>query len=250
MSSFLDRINRGPVVAAPRLVVYGPPGVGKSSFAAGAPRPLFIDVDRRIGHLDVDSIVPGSWQEVLGLLRELCAAPGEYRTLVIDTLDHLQGLIHADVCARNKWANIEELPYQKGYGVALEEWRKLVLAVDTLRGKGVQTVMLAHAQPRTVQNPVGENYDVVGLKLAGSRQFSAINYLSEKVDLIGYAHFEDVTKKMAKTDIKAKALTSGERVLTFAHHPAFDTKQGIPVGDEIPLTWAAFEAALKAAGGK
>ena len=248
--SFLTKISRGPVVAAPRIIVYGPAGVGKSSFAAGAPKPLFIDVDKRTGHLAVDRVVPGSWSEVLGVMRELHAAPGEYKTLVIDTLDHLQDLVHVEVCAKHKWANIEEPAFMRGYAVALEEWRQFMAGVDALRVKGVQVVMLAHAQPRTVQNPAGENYDIVGLKLKGSRNASVSEFLREKVDLIGYAHFEDLAKKLAKTDTKAKALTSGERVLTFAHHPAYETKQGLPVADEIPLQWGELDKALTAAGGK
>jgi hypothetical protein len=34
-------------------------------------------------------------------------------------------------------------------------------------------------------------------------------------------------------------------VLTFKHHPAYETKQGVPMADETKLSWDAFEAAIK-----
>jgi hypothetical protein len=69
----------------------------------------------------------------------------------------------------------------------------------------------------------------------------------EKVDLVGFAHFEDFSKKENPKDklAKAKAITTGDRVLTFSHHPAFETKKGVPMSDEVKLSWTAFEAALK-----
>ncbi len=243
----LERITRGPVSGPVRLVVYGPAGVGKSSFAAGAPSPLFIDCERRTRHLDVARVEPASWDDVLNTLREVYTAPGEHKTIVIDTLDHLELLLHKHVCAKNGWETIEDPGFGKGYVGATLEWARFMTACEALQSKGLNVVLLAHSQLTTIRNPSGDDYNAYALKLKGGAKTSAADFIREKVDLVGFAHFEDFAKKENKKDMmaKAKAITTGDRVLTFSHHPAYETKKGVPMADEVKLSWTAFDEALK-----
>jgi hypothetical protein len=241
---YLDKVTRGPVAGPVRMVVYGAAGVGKSSFAAQAPSPLFLDFENRTAHLDVARIRPQSWDETLATLRELHASPGDYKTVVFDTLDHMETLIHAAVCARNGWATIEDPDYGKGYVPALLEWGRFLNAAEALQAKGLHVLMLAHAMTGTVKNPAGDDYNIIKLKLKGGAKTDASLLVTERAELIGYAHFEDLVKK-AKSDPRAKALTTGDRLLTFKHHPSYQNKCGVPLGAvEMKLEWAAFEAAL------
>lgn len=243
----IDRISRGRVAGPVRLVVYGPAGVGKSSFAASAPSPLFFDFEGRTGHLDVARVRPTSWDETLQALREVVTDPGEFKTVVFDTLDHQELLIHAHVCAKNGWTSIEDPSFGKGYIPALQEWQRFLAALDALRAKGLNVLLLAHGMLGTLKNPSGEDYNVYTLKLKGGAKTSASDLIREKADLVGFAHFEDFAKKANPKDqtAKAKAITTGARVLTFGHHPAYESKKGIPMADEIKLDWGAFEAAMK-----
>lgn len=243
----LDRVARGKVAGPVRLCVYGPAGVGKSSFAAAAPSPLFFDFEGRTNHLDVARVRPQSWDEVLGYLRELYNAPGEFKTIVFDTLDHMEQLIHKYVCGKNGWETIEDPGFGKGYMPALLEWGRFLGACEALQSKGLNTILLAHSQLSTVKNPAGDDYNVYALKLKGGAKTNASDLVREKVDLVGFAHFEDFAKKENAKDklSKAKAITTGDRVLTFKHNPAFETKKGVPMADETKLSWDAFEAAIK-----
>ncbi len=246
MSSFLSKIQRGKQAGPVRLIVHGAGGTGKSTFASGAPSPLFLDTEARTGHLNVARVAPSSWEEVQSVLRELITDPGEFRTLVIDTLDSLELLIHRAVCATNEWKHIEEPGFGKGYAPVMLEWARFNTACELLRNKGVMVLMLAHSAIRTVTAPGGDCYDMMAIKLKGGAKTNAGDFVAEKADLVGYAHFEDLTRKASKNDAKAKAVTTGARLLTFAHSPVFQTKRGVDFPDEIPLTWAAFEAALGA----
>lgn len=240
----LDRISRGRVPGPVRLVVYGPAGVGKSTFAAGAPAPLFFDFEGRTAHLDIARVRPQSWDETLQLMAEAVAGT-DFKTLVFDTLDHMELLIHAAVCKRNGWANIEDPGFGKGYVPALHEWGRFLNACDVLQSKGFNVVLLAHHMLSTFKNAAGDDYNVFALKLKGGAKTNASDLVREKVDLVGFAHFEDFAKKASKNDPKAKAITTGDRVLTFKHHPAYETKKGVPMADEVKLSWDAFEAAIK-----
>lgn len=248
MSKFLSMIQSGKQSKPPRLVVLGPAGVGKSTFAAGAPDPLFIDVERRTDHLDVKRLQPTTWTETLEMLREIHAAAvagtPPCKTVVIDTLDHLEALIQTHVCKVNGWANIEEAGYGKGYNVALEEWRTFTRAVEALRDAGVMVLLLAHAAIRVYSNPAGADYDQWQLKLSKG----AAALVREKADAIGYAAYEDSVK--AKFDRKGDQITrgkaefSGRRVLYFGHNPGYETKLGAGLPDEMDLSWEEIEKYL------
>jgi len=94
---------------SPILMIYGAEGRGKTTLAsrfgnsvwllleAGLPRGVEVSA---IGSTD-------SFEEVMAALRNIYATPGEYKTLVIDTVDMLETHLIEYVCAKHRWANIE-----------------------------------------------------------------------------------------------------------------------------------------------
>ena len=50
----MSRITKGKQSRPPRVLVYGPPAVGKTSFAAGFPNPFVLDADKGSHYLDVN----------------------------------------------------------------------------------------------------------------------------------------------------------------------------------------------------
>lgn len=235
--ALLDRIQVGRKRLPLRIIVHGPPGVGKSTFASNALSPVFIDTDRRTNHLDVARFEPESWPEVANFLNEVRTSP-TYQTVVLDTLDHLEVLIHNHVLTTHKKSNIEEVGggYGKGYKYAFDEWRRLSAYLEMLRAAGKHVVMLAHSQVKEFKNPAGENYDMYQIKLHAS----ASALLRERSDLVGFATFDDagVLKKGAT---KAKAAGGLERELHFGHNPAYESKKGFDLPDSLELDWQQFQ---------
>ena len=92
---------------------------------------------------------------------------------------------------------------------------------------------------KTYQPPDGEKYDrfVIKMDQAGG------DFLIENVDLVGYAKFQTFVKSKDKQS-KAKATTSGKRLLQFKFSPAYPTKQGVPCADEVGLSWEEFQKGL------
>lgn len=236
MSDMLSRVQTGVIERPISLMVHGGPGVGKSTFAAGAPDPFFIDTDNRTAHLDVRRINPTSWEDILEVFR--LAAKGELKcsTLVVDTLDHAEMLMHRDLCKTHSVPTIEEVGggYGKGYVVALGEWRRFGVAMDAIRARGIGLILLAHSQVKLFQNPSGENYERFELKL----DKRAHNFLRERVDGVGYAAFD--TQIVKTKDGKAKAKSSGRATLNFAPSAACETKRFSKFPETCALDWAAF----------
>lgn len=227
-------------------MIHGQAGVGKSTFASGWPDPLFIDAEKRTEHLDVARVEVNSWKEVLGVMGEIYRAEEPpCKTIVFDTVDHIEYMIHDHLCKEARVSGIEDVGggYGKGYTAALDEWRSFVLKLEKLRAKGFSVLLLAHSHVKTFKNPLGEDYDKWQLKMNAK----AANFLREKMDAVGFAHFEDFVKDAKSAMDKAKAvdLEESRRVLTFRHSAAFESKQGINLPDEIGLSYEEFKCSGK-----
>ena len=60
------KIIRGKIPCAKKVIVYGPEGIGKSTFAAQFPDPLFIDTEDGTKDMDVARTpAPSSWEMLL-----------------------------------------------------------------------------------------------------------------------------------------------------------------------------------------
>ena len=65
------QITRGKRARAQKVVIYGPEGIGKSSFASQFPDPVFIDTEGSTDNMDVARLdKPTSWTMRLLLLRQ------------------------------------------------------------------------------------------------------------------------------------------------------------------------------------
>lgn len=245
--SLLSKISKGKRPAALRMLIHGPPGVGKSTFASGSGG-LFFDIEHRTDHLDVARIVPTSWTEFMADLTELRNlirdGKSDVRWVVVDTLDALEAHIHKAVCDEAKVKTIEEFSWGKGYVAALGQWARFVSAIDAFRLLGVSFILIAHSQVRIVRNPGQDDFECWGIALKSSKNANPTDLFRARMDAIGFAHWEDFTKKDVKEQRVAKAITSGERLLTFEHNPSFETKRGIDLPGEIPLSWSEFQKAL------
>ena len=62
-------IENGYVATPVNLVIYSAEGVGKSTFAANAPTPLFIDFEKGSNFLNVSRIKPDSYGHFLEILK-------------------------------------------------------------------------------------------------------------------------------------------------------------------------------------
>ena len=243
MAISLASISRKRSISAPRVVVYGVDGIGKSTFAAGAPNPIFIFTEDSIGTLDVPHFpiakTPSDVEQALGALY---SEKHNYQTVVLDTADWCEALIDADIQATH---DAKELAYGKGTVKLAERWRALLAGFEALRNdRGMCVIILAHCEIKRFDSPETEPYDRYQLKLSGRSG----DVLREWSDAVLFANYRVAIKKTEIGFDKkvSRGFSTGERLLYTNDRPAYRAKNRYSLPDELPLSWDALAGAIAA----
>ena len=185
-----------------KTVLYGPEGIGKSTFASHFPNPVFIDTEGGTKRLNVARLPqPTSWAMLLDEVAEVRKGSIPCGTLVIDTADWAERLCIQAVCAKAKVNGIEDFGYGKGYTYVKEEFGKLLDALEEVLQAGHNVVVLAHAAITKFEQPdaVG-NYDRWSMKT--SKQVAPL--LREWCDMLLFANYKTHTIRTEDGKIKAQ----------------------------------------------
>lgn len=231
------QITKGKRARAQKVVVYGPEGIGKSTFAAQFPEPLFIDTEGSTDNMDVSRLdKPSSYTMLKNEIAWVKANPTVCKTLVIDTIDWAESLVIADVCAQHGKKGIEDFGWGNGYTYTKEEMGRLLNQLGELVDLGINVVLTAHAQMRKFEQPdeMG-SYDRWELKLGKKTSSQTAPLVKEWADMVLFANYKTVV--MTGDNGKKKA-TGGQRVLYTQHHPAWDAKNRHGLPEEMPFDYA------------
>lgn len=179
--SLLQTIQRGKTKQPPRIILYGLEGIGKSSFAANFPKPVFIQTEDGLAQIDCAKFpLAKSARQAFEYLKALATEPNEFETIVIDTLDWLERLIWDEICSEHNVDAIEKLSYGRGYNFALTIWRSFVNILSELHRQGKIVLLVAHAVAEDYSDP-----EVSALKRFTPRLHkTARSLLSEYVDVV------------------------------------------------------------------
>lgn len=232
----------------PRIAIYGPPGIGKTTFAASAPAPIFVLTEDGLGDLEVPHFpVCTAYDEVLECLATLGKEDHDYQTVVIDSLDALELLIWEATCKRLGVSSIEVPGYGKGYVEAQSEWRQLFAYITALRDeKGLTVIMIAHSAFVRVEDPEHPAYDTHALKLNKRAAAMATEYC----DVVAFASYKMFTKidDMNAKEKRVRAIATQDRVLRLSGSPAATAKNRYHMPESVPLSWEEFAKHLPKRG--
>lgn len=235
-------VTTGVQTAPVKTVLYGPEGIGKSTFASHFPDPVFIDTEGGTKRLNVARLPqPTSWAMLLDEVRAVTRGEVPCGTLVIDTADWAERLCIQAVCARAKVNGIEDFGYGKGYTYVKEEFSKLLDALEEVLNAGHNVVVLAHAAITKFEQPdaVG-NYDRWGMKT--SKQVAPL--LREWCDMLLFANYKTVVEKAGSGPNAKNKASGGRRVLYTTHHPCWDAKNRFGLPEEVPFEYASIAHCL------
>ena len=242
----LSQLRKGRAGSPPRMVIYGPHGIGKSTFANQA-RAVFIPTESGLDHID---LVSGAFpkaecvQDVYDAIGVLATQEHSYTAVALDTIDWFEKLIFTEVCNREGVASIEKVGggWGKGYVEALDEWYRLFEALDYLREqRKMAVILLAHCRITNYANPMGEPFDRYQLDLHASKSISSAAKVMEWSDLVGFVNYRTITKKndvdAKRVDGKSRGIGTGERILYLEERPAFQAKNRFSLQAEMPFSW-------------
>lgn len=225
-------IIRGKQQRPQRVVLYGVESVGKSTFAAQFPKPLFLDIEGGTAHLDVDRVAVDSWKQ----LNECVTAIGstDYQSVVIDSADWAERLCVEDLLASSKKQSIEDFGYGKGWVMVAEKISRFLGTLDRMIDAGKNVVVIAHSKVQRVEPPdLLAAYDRYELKL--SKQSSPL--IKEWADELWFFRFK--VKAIAQENGRSKGIGGKERVIYTTHSAAYDAKTRSGLAEELPMEWSA-----------
>lgn len=238
----LENVTKGKIKKPHIILIYGVDGCGKSTFGSQAPNPIFLGSEDGSNQLEVARFpAPKSWGEIEKCVDALLKEKHDYKTLVIDSADWIEPILHNDICARYNVKSIELAAggYGKGYGESLVEWQKHCRNLARLRDeKGMHIIIIAHSEVVKFTDPSTQTeYDRYGLKLY--KKSSAL--LREFADCVLFANFEIFTKKEGQKNLH---FGNGDRVIYTERRPGFDAKNRFGLPFQLPLSWQDFENAI------
>jgi hypothetical protein len=243
MAISLASIRRNTAAQAPIMLIHGTPGIGKTTFAAGAPDSVFLLAEEGLGILQAEHFpLATSYQDLIDAITVLLTEEHPFKWLIVDSLSAIEPLV---IDHMERTYSDKEKSYGRSKQLTYHVWRELIEGFKALRAKrGMGILMIAHTDVTKFDPPDGDAYSRYSISLNGDVH----ELLREVCDIIGFAQQRVITTGEADQKTKAKkAVTTNERLLHLAEKPAYIAKNRFWLPDTIPLAWPDFETALKTA---
>lgn len=230
------KLIKGKIDSAPRVLIFGPPGVGKSTWACAWPGVLALDGEDGLDQIGPVRVKMRSFDETLSDLREACAGGGEHRTVVIDTLDSLERRAVRAVCAKGPKGkpvdSLADFGYGDGFTALVGRWRELQAILESARDRDRAVVMTAHMRIETIEDPVHGKHGAWVPQL--DKRISGI--MIQWSDAVLHAHHEAGL-------VDGRLNLTGERKLITSAKTGVAAKNRWGLPDVLPLDYAAFAGA-------
>lgn len=218
MKDLIEGAQKEPLIT----VAYGVPGIGKSTFAAGSEKPIFLGPERN-GSLNVSKLKrTQSHDQLCQQLKDI--AKGVYdskgfRTTVLDSIDMHEKVIHDDIVKREPGSTMATA--MKGFGKAynfagtkLYEVRELL---DDIRNKKeMNVIVLGHSIVTRFSDPIlAVEYDVYEMCLHKTKRTDYNSVFTDWADMVLFLNW-----KTYKTEDGNHAVSIGKREILTEYRPS------------------------------
>jgi hypothetical protein len=219
-------------------ILYGPPGVVKSTLCLTAPNPVYVDLENGISRLGAPRTpVLKELAQIYQAIKELSTS--DFKTVVFDTIDVVEQLIVQDVVKTNGWKSIESPGFAKGPVMAAEAFQTFMRGVELLKASGKNVILIGHSQINKFEDPTGDSYDQISIKI---NKRIASNILAA-MDAVLYADILIDKNKIQGNPGKSKATATQERVVRTTPGGSYIAKNRFnldPVEPMTPKFWSKF----------
>lgn len=170
-----------------RWLIYGPPGIGKTTFANSFEMPLILDFEGGTNHLESYRIPISTWKDVEDVYTLLNETDHKFKTIVFDTVDLFYRLCQSKICTDRKIEHPSDEPYGKGSDMIRN---KLLPCVVTFQNLGLGIVFISHEAQKEVKK-----HNMSFTKTTCTLPNSASNIFMPLADIIGYCHLDSETQQ-------------------------------------------------------
>jgi len=230
------QITRGKVKKPFNVMLLGTQGIGKSTWAASAPNPIFITAEE-IDELDAARLPQlTEFDQIYDQINFIKNSKDKFNTLCVDTLDAIEKLLHRKIlesCPKGRKSMAEAHGgYGKAYERAATEMLKLRDEFKYLRDEmGMNLIFLCHTKSKKTADPIiGAEYDEFTLLLHDKIAPVFVDWVSSVLFATYVTHLKE------SDNSKDFALGDGERVILTERRPGHLAKNRyeLPYEMEMP----------------
>lgn len=236
------KILSGKTKAPRKCMLYGTHGIGKSTWAAAAPGAVIVNLEDGLNNIDCQRTPHlTTFGQVMEALLWIGTQKHEFFTVVIDSMDWLESLIHHEVATQAGKDSIADIGYGAGYKQALRYWDKVMLALEHCRSeRNMAIVLLAHAAVKRFESPDQDSYD----RYQPAMHDAASAMWAEWTDELLFASYRVAVRKEDQGFNRERnvAIDLNERYVRTQETAAVRAKNRLAMPAEIEFSWAAYQS--------
>ena len=131
-------------------MIYGEPGVGKTTLACSADKPLLVDFDKGANiPFRGDTVAVSSWDEVENELMEYVGT-NDYKTVIWDTVDTAREYLKEYLIEQDKQNGNKERYGRDPRRLAVGMQDRMLPLVNKYKRSGINLILLAHVDEKEV----------------------------------------------------------------------------------------------------
>jgi hypothetical protein len=214
------------------ILIYGPTGIGKSTWCSHAEGALFIATEAGLNALDVYQQPVTTWEELLDCCAEIADGKHDFKTIIMDTADNAYKMCADYICRKHNILHQSDLEYGKGWALVNNEFQRVLIRLSALP---YGLYLISHSVEKEIDTRTGKR---VHTRPTLPDKMRSI--LLGMVDVIGFCDVEPPAEGDKATGVI--------RVMRTKPNPCYEAKDRTGrLPETLPLDFAAFRKAFQVA---